>query len=217
MTFFNIFSTKKDPETPKTLIQVDNREKNSLVPSLLVKKGFQIEWKQLPVADYLINETAIERKTLQDFKASIINKRIVSQLLELKQYPKHLLLLESSPEKNRYDPPLHPNAFRGFLIAVATGYQIPIILTDSEEDTALYLSLIASKKEKSFSLRPSKLTLTKEEQIQYILEGFPHIGPVKAKALLSKFKSLKEIINAPEEELQKILGKKATEFLEMIN
>ena len=60
---FNIFSEKKIKEKIKPKILIDYREKNSLVPSIL-SKDFEIEFKQLPVADYIINNTAIERKTL---------------------------------------------------------------------------------------------------------------------------------------------------------
>ena len=42
MTFFNIFSKKPIKEEKKTII-VDHREKNSLIPSELIKRGFQIE------------------------------------------------------------------------------------------------------------------------------------------------------------------------------
>ena len=58
MAFFNIF-TKKKENSQKVRILVDNREKNSLVPSELIKMGFQIEFQQLPVADYIINNIVV--------------------------------------------------------------------------------------------------------------------------------------------------------------
>ena len=93
MAFLNIFSRKKDKEDKKIRIIVDYREKNSLVISDLVNLKIEVEFKNLPIADYLINDIAIERKTISDFKSSIIDKRIFSQLKELRQYPKHLLIL----------------------------------------------------------------------------------------------------------------------------
>jgi len=53
--------------------------------------------------------------------------------------------------------------------------------------------------------------------LQFILEGFPGIGPTTAKKLLKKFKSIKKIINASEEELKEILGKKTETFLKIID
>lgn len=220
MPFFNIFSKNKEnqeKEKPKIKIIIDNREKNSLVPSELIKQGFQIEFQHLPVADYIINNIAIERKTISDFKFSIINKRIHQQLLEIKQYPQYFLILEG-PKDDFYSGVLHENAFRGFLLSVILEFNVPIIFTSSPQDTANYISVLAKKQDKKSpsSLRPSKLVFSKEEQLQYILEGFPHIGPTKAKQLLKKFKSLKTIFTAQESELQPILGNKTKDFLKLL-
>lgn len=215
---FNIFSSKKIPQE-KTKILIDYREKNSLVPAFLEKHGFQIEWKQLPVADYVVKDIAIERKSVSDLKSSIINKRIISQLLEMRQYPKHILLVEGILEEDLYSSPgIHENALRGFLLSVALEYQTPIIFTHNEEDTAKYLYVLA-KKEKSpeSSLRASKIFFSKEEQLQFILEGFPHVGPAKAKKLLEKFHTLQNIFNASEDELKEILGVRAKEFKDLLD
>jgi len=218
MTFFNIFSNRKIKEKEKTTIIVDNREKNSLVISELIKRNNIIEFAQLPVADYIINNTAIERKTINDFKSSIIDKRIFSQLNELKQYPNHLLILEGLENTELYKGQIHENAFRGFLLSVALNFKTPIIYSINEEDTAKYLSILANKKEKSEpSIRQSRTLMSKEKQIQFILEGFPNIGPVKAKALIEEFKILKNIANATKEELEKVLGKNAEEFIKLLN
>jgi ERCC4-type nuclease len=213
----NIFSSKKET-TKKIKIIIDNRERNSLIPAFLQEQGFEIEFKQLPVADYLVKDTAVERKTVSDLKSSIINKRIISQLLELKQYPSHLLLVEGIIDEDIYSGGIHENALRGFLLSVALEFQTPIIFTHNEKDTAKYLAVLAKKQTKSESgIRASKIALTKEEQIQFILEGFPNVGPAKAKALIEKFHSLQNIFNASEQELEDILGKRAKDFKDLIN
>lgn len=217
MPLLNIFSKKKQKIPALSRIIVDNREKNSLVASELMSKGFEIEFKQLPVGDYLVNDVAIERKTISDLKSSIINKRIIQQLLELKQYPKHLLIVEGILDENVYQGIIHENALRGFLLSVALEFQTPIIFTHNAEDTAKYISVLARRKEKGeIGLRASKILLTKEEQIQFILEGFPNVGPAKAKKLIEKFGFLKNIFNASENELEEILGARAKEFRELI-
>ncbi len=216
--FHNIFSKKKEKteKESKPEIIIDNREKNSLVPAELSALGCEIKFQHLNIADYIVNNIAIERKTLSDLKSSIINKRIFSQIQELKQYPSYLLLFEGLSE-NLYEGIIHENALRGFLLSTVLNNKIPLIFTKNEKDTALYLSLLAKKKsDREISIRPSKISPSKEEQLQFILEGFPHIGPVKAKALLKKFCSLKNIINAPESELQAILGKITSEFKKLV-
>jgi len=220
MPFLNPFSQKKSKplkETPKIKILVDNREKNSLVPSILVSKNFEVKFEQLPVADYILNDTAIERKTLSDLKSSIINKRIFQQMLEIKQYKKYLLIIEGNTSELYNNEIIHENAIRGFLLAISLDYQVPIILAKNEEDTANYLSLLAKKSPKEISLRVSKIFLTEKERLQFILEGFPNIGPVTARKLLDNFKSLKNIANASKEELEKLIGKKAENLHKLLN
>ncbi len=218
MAFLEIFSKKSEKQKENIKIIVDNREKNSLVISELIALGLNIEFKQLPVADYLINNTAVERKTLSDFKSSIINKRIVSQLLELKQYPSHILILEGIDSESPYDGIIHENAFRGFLLSILLEYQVPIIFTLNEKDTAKYISVLAKKKKSAEpSLRPTKILLSDEEQLQFILEGFPNIGPVTAKKLLKEFKTIKNLASASEDKLKETMGKKAETFHKLLN
>jgi len=74
MAILNIFSKKKTKKQELGKVIVDNRERNSLVASELMKMGFEVEWKQLPVGDYEVNGVVIERKTISDLKSSIVNK-----------------------------------------------------------------------------------------------------------------------------------------------
>ncbi len=216
-SFIDIFSKKKTVENGKTII-VDNREANSYVPIELKKMGFNLEFKQLPVADYVVGDIAIERKTISDFKSSIINKRLVDQLLEIKQYPLHFLIVEGLDSENLYSGQIHENAFRGMLLSIITEFQVPIIFTYNERDTAKYIAVLANKKQKSSSsLRVSKIALTDSEQIQFILEGFPSIGPATAQKLILEFKTLKNLANAPISDLEKVIGKKAAKVYELIN
>lgn len=218
MAFLDIFSKKKRKKEEKIKIEIDHREKNSLVVSELMKMGFEIEWKQLPVADYIINGIAIERKTVSDFKSSIINKRIMTQLLELKQYEKNLLIVEGILDEDLYSAGIHENAFRGFLLSVLLEFKTPIVYTHDEKDTAKYIDVLARKKEKGLQgIRASKILFSREEQMQFILEGFPNVGAVKAKKLIEKFGSLSNIFNASEEELKEVLGIRAKEFKDLIN
>ena len=217
---FNIFSkskriTDEKPKQEKQKIIVDYRERNSLVASTLVEFGFEIEFRELKVADYLVNNVAIERKTVSDFISSMINHRLVKQLEELQQYENKLLIIEGIDEQELYSEDsegINANAIRGFLLSVTLKHKIPVILTKNYEDTAKYLSVLARKKEKESSLNVTKKSLNKKERLQFILEGFPGIGPKTAKKLLSQFHTIKNIANASAEELTEVIGKKAEIF-----
>jgi len=208
---------REEPKQERQKIIIDYREKNSLVASTLVELGFEIEFRELKVADYLVNNVAIERKTVSDFVNSIINKRIIRQLQELQQYDNKLLIIEGIDEQELYsdnaeNKMIHANAIRGFLLSVTLKHKIPVILTKNYEDTAKYLAVLANKKEKESSLNVTKKSLNKKERLQFVLEGFPGIGPKTAKKLLEKFKTLKNIANASAEELTEVIGKKADIF-----
>jgi len=215
--FHDIFSKKRET-TKKIKINIDFREKNSLVPSELIKIEFDIEFKNLLVGDYIIKNTAIERKTITDLKNSIISKRIFKQMQELSQYKRKFIIIEGDRD-NLYDSNiLSPNSLRGFIISAQSDFHIPILFSKDEKETALLIKLISSKKEKEdISINPKKIFYTSYEQKRYILESFPNIGPVKAKKLLENFKSLKDIFNSNEKELEKIIGNRAREFLQLFS
>ncbi len=216
MAFHDIFSKKPLKEKPSSTIIVDHREKNSLVIAKLISLGIKIEFQQLEVGDYIVNSTAIERKTISDFISSMINKRIFSQLESLKQYENSLVIIEGYDDLDLKEININENAIRGLLLSISLDYKIPIIFSKDEKETALLLSLIAKRKKSEISLR-SKIQMSDSQRLQFILEGFPSIGPITAKKFLEKYKTIKAIVNASEEEIKSLLGKKADKFLELVN
>ncbi|MFA5061180.1 MAG: ERCC4 domain-containing protein [Candidatus Pacearchaeota archaeon] len=206
----NIFlNSKTKPEivrcpNPNTLIIIDTREKQSLIATNLMSKKANVSFEKLEVGDYLIGDVLIERKTFSDFVGSMINKRLTEQLINLKKSEKCFLLIEGFDyDYSKFN--VHENAIRGMLLCVAVDFGIPIIYTKDGEETANFLILLAKRDgTKNYSVRQTKSFKTPEEQKQFILEGFPGIGPVNAKKLLGNFKSLREIFNANEEMLDNV-------------
>ena len=204
----NIFSKTKPKKiqtcpNPKTPIILDKRENNSLIKANLIEQSANFQEEILEIGDYLINETIVERKSYQDFTASITDKRLFNQISQMKKYQTQYLILEGFDFT--YKSRLHPNAIRGAILAIAK--LIPIIYTENETDTTAFLITIAKRQEKlpqEFSTRQTKSKQTLEQQKQFILEGFPGIGPTIAKSLLENFSSLKKIFNATKEELLEI-------------
>jgi Fanconi anemia group M protein len=225
MTFLDIFSKKptRKKKKKKVKITIDYRERNCLIPSELASIGLEIEFKELKVADYIVKGTAIERKTVNDFISSMINKRLLKQLEEIQQYESRLLIIEGIDEQELYSEPeskeltgMNPNAIRGFLLSILLKYNVPIIYTKNYKDTAKFISVLSKKQEKELPLNITKKTLNKKERLQFVLESFPGIGPKTAKKLLKRFKTLRNIFNASEEELKEVLGKKAESFKDII-
>ena len=204
------------------MIVIDTREKNSLIISEIAEQNVIYELRRLAVADYIIGDIAIERKTVSDFISSMLNKRLLRQLEELKQYPKKLLIIEGLEEQELYSEGgsgINPNAIRGMLLSVVLNYQVPIIFTKNYRDTASFLILLEKRQnrdEKEISLRVRKKTNNIYEQQQIILEGFPGIGPSTAKALLKKFKTIKAIVNAKDKDLFKVINKNKADTIKKI-
>jgi ERCC4-type nuclease len=221
---FDIFERKNKKsikEIPKEKVKIDYREKNCLVPASLMKLGLEIEFMELKIADYLIRDIAIERKTVSDFLSSMINKRLVNQLNELEAYEKRLLIIEGISEQELYSDSrenngINANAIRGFLLSIILKHKTPILFTKNQEDTAKMIAVLAKRKEKELSIKERRKGNNSKEQKQLIIEGFPGIGPKNAKKILEEFKSIKEFINASEQDLKKILGKKSEPIKKII-
>ena len=196
----------------------------------LSKKEIDVRSKSLISADFIINSktkngkevlVGIERKTLTDFLNSIIDKRIITQLISLKEnFDIPLLVIEG--EQNIYKiRNFHPNSIRGMLSAIAIDLQIPTLYTKNEKDTASYIETIAKRiesKRKDISLLKKRKPLELTELQEYIIESFPGIGPTIAKNLLKKFKTVKKIVNAEEKELLEVekLGKKKVKEIKRV-
>lgn len=214
MPLLDIFSRKKEKIEIKPKIIVDYREKNSMIPAELISNRCEIEFQNLSVGDYVVENVVIERKTVSDFLSSMVNKHLLNQLQHLQNAEKKILIIEGIEDNELYHEKsgISENAIRGFMLSIILSYNVPIILTKNSEDTAKFLTVLAKKLPNEVSLKLKKKSQDVNEQIQYIIEGFPGIGLKTARKLLNHFKTIKNIINADEEEIKKIIGKKAEIF-----
>ncbi len=214
---YDIFSKpekekKKISHQPTEIIEVDFREKNSSVPIELKNLGLDVKFKELKVADYIVKGIAVERKEAKDFFSSVFDRRLFSQMEEINQYDKKLLIIEGDIRKyNR----INENALRGILLSISLSFKVPFIFSKDEKETADYIRLIANKKKSEETINPKKRNLSPSEELEFIIESFPGIGPAKAKKLLEKFGTIWEIINSKEDELLPILGKNSASFISL--
>lgn len=223
--FYDIFGIrrrkkKKIVETKKAEIIVDIHEKNSMILAELAKsKEITIKIKHLKIGDYLIGNIIIERKTVSDFISSMISKRLIIQINQMKKYEKRIIIIEGGKSEYELENKNLTKSVKGFMVSIMTNHQIPIIKTKNYKETAKYLTIITKqqqKKNQEITLH-SRIPKTIKEQKKYILESFPRVGPKKAELLLKKFKSLKEVFDANEEELKEILKGQAKEFKDILD
>ena len=223
-SFLNRKIKEKNLENPKII--ADYRERGGMVISEVNSLGIETEIKELKVGDYIIRGVAIERKTVFDFISSMKSGRLLRQLEELKQYENRLLIIEGIDEQDLYTDStledgkpvgMHPNSIRGFLLSILLNYKTPIIFTKDYKDTARFFLVLSKQEPREVPLNVKKKVHNKEEQSRYILEGFPGIGPKTAKKLIKRFKTIKGVIDAPEDEIKKEIGKKAENLIRIIN
>ncbi len=221
-------TTFTKPEGQKSLtefakpivIYVDSREMKSEVVKKLYEMGIAVRVQNLDVGDYVLSDrVAVERKTVDDFIDSIIDRNIFDQLLRLKKaYLKPILIIEGNGLYKR----LNPNAIRGALATIAVDFGIPIIQTANAEETAEILAIIARReqegKERAVSPHVGKTKMTLKEQQEYVVSAISDIGPVLARNLLEHFQTIERIATASEEELMKVpkIGKKIARKIRML-
>ncbi len=206
------------------IIFVDSREQASSVTKNLFEKECKVIMKQLTVGDYILSQdVCVERKTIEDFLTSMIDGRLFTQLVDLRtNYEKPLLIIEGNMGEIFTLRNIHKNAIMGALTSIALDYMVPIINTKNSTETSEYLYVIAKReqiaKDKEIRLRMGRKGFSTKDQQQFIVEGFPLVGPLLAKNLLKEFGSIKNIVNANEIDLQKVenLGKKKATSLKKI-
>jgi len=209
----------------KFKIIADYREKGSAVIKKLIDDGVDLELEQLKVGDFLLSpQCCVEYKNSKDFIDSLIDGRLLKQVVNLKQnYPKPLIIVEGQQDIYSIRN-VHPNAIRGLLATITISFGIPILQTKNSIDTAEMMSVIAKREQdkgyKDFSMHSGKKPMSFKEQQEYIVSALPGVGPTLAKPLLKKFKSVKGVINAAETDLKKVelIGdKKAKEIFSLMN
>lgn len=193
------------------IVFADYREKGTGVLKELVDQGVSLKLEMLQVADYVLSpRCAVEFKTVEDFAQSIIDGRLLEQLKQLKKnYDRPVVIVEGTKDLFSVRN-IHPNAIRGMLATIAVSYGIPVIYTKDSKDTAAQLLAIAKREQElnkdTFQPHAEKTNATLQEQQEYIVSSLPNVGLNLAKELLQHFKTIKNVVNASEEELKKVEG-----------
>ena len=204
-------------------IIADDREKGAGIIKELSSMGAKVNMRRLEIGDYMLSsQCVVEFKTVADFVDSIVDSRIFGQIRELKgKYNKPLIIIQGS-EDIYSQRSIHPNAIRGVLATITIDYAVPVIQTKNAIETASLLTVIAKREQegkgKDFDFHVSKRVFTTAEQQEYIMSSFPGVGPTLAKPLLERFGTIKNIVNAKEDELKQIakIGEKKAKGIQKL-
>jgi ERCC4-related helicase/DNA uptake protein ComE-like DNA-binding protein len=210
-------------KSTETVIFADHREKASGVIKELINNGIKLNLEKLDSADYLLSSrVGVEFKTNEDFVNSIIDGRLLMQVKQLKRNFERPLIIIEGTEDIYSIRNIHSNAIMGMLSMIAISYGIPIISTKNHKETASLMQIIAKREQeetgKNFTPHSEKRVSTLKEQQEYFVSSLPGIGMTLAKPLLKEFKSVKNLINAKKEDLEKVekIGPKKAEELKKV-
>jgi len=202
--------TEKLPiKEDEVTIVIDSRELRSGVGKALdlVKvPKVNLDIKTLEVGDYVVsNRVGIERKAIADFWKSLLEERKLFQQLEdlADAYLRPILIIEGG---NLFTSrQMNPNAVRGIINTITIGYRIPIIYTESTQETAQVILQAAIREQiqhkRCISLHGKRTHMDTLTQRRYIIGAICDVGPKTAINLLDHFKSVEKVMSASYDEL----------------
>lgn len=190
-------------------IVIDPRESTCAVARHLVERGVRLRTRVLDTGDYAISDRLlVERKSAQDFAASLKDGRLFEQLPRLAQSERAILLVEGDPFHAATG--ISPQALAGALAAASSDHKVSVVTVPDAEAAADYLTSLARRERHEGhgppTTRMAKSPADPQAQIRFVLEGLPHVGPVVANHLLARFGTIAAIAAADPADLAQTPG-----------
>lgn len=191
-------------------IRVDHREAPSGISDHLRQSTrVTIKFEQLAFGDYwLAHHLIVERKTMRDLAASIIDGRLFRQANALAQRPEHVVYVVEGEHWAETGTELSRESFQGALITLSLIYGFPVLHSSGPEESArlmLYACRQLAHRE-SGRVQIGRKPKRKGTRQLHILQALPGVGPERAKLLLERFATVEKVMQASETDLQSVLG-----------
>ncbi|MGI2027608.1 ERCC4 domain-containing protein [Endozoicomonas acroporae] len=196
------------------VIDIDYRERASgIVDILQGREGIVVNTVSLESGDYKINnDWLVERKTLTDLAASIIDGRLFRQLSQFCFPYRKVLLIEGTTDM-LCSSGIRRESIQGALVTVSLYFGIPVLRSMNPNETAAILIMVGRQWSRFRGLMnsagmgsrpvPSKNPV---RQTLNMLQCLPGVGSLKARALLQKFGSIEAVLLSSVEELAQTRG-----------
>jgi ERCC4-type nuclease len=194
-------------------IRIDTQEQRSGIPALLsAMPQTHIEVVPLRMGDYDVGgdpRRVFERKTGSDFLCSLTQGRLFAQLATLRKSRfAPILLLEGDPLRIGHSQ-MRPESIRGALAYIAVVLRVPILSSSGPSDSAHLVYAAAKQCQDGHAARGPvagrRGASLPERQMQIVL-SLPGIGPVTARAVCARFRSLHDLLSADAAQLATVPG-----------
>jgi ERCC4-type nuclease len=197
----------------KFKVSVDDREVGSDTVAALRGMGdVEVMVARLAVGDYVWEDRMLfERKSLMDLVASIKDGRLFRQGAALAASPLHGVMILEGTMRDLAAIRMRREAMQGALISLTLFLGIPLLRAMDGEETARLMYYAACQHravtaEALPRLVPARRPRGKRRTQLHLLQGFPGIGPTRARRLLEQFGSIEAILTATAEELAQVSG-----------
>ncbi|NWH57345.1 XPF endonuclease, partial [Geococcyx californianus] len=228
----------QEQKSVQQTIIVDMREFRSELPSLIHRRGIDIEPVTLEVGDYILTpDICVERKSISDLIGSLNNGRLYTQCISMSRYYKRpILLIEFDPNKpfsliprGSLHQEISSNDITSKLTLLTLHFpKLRILWCPSPHATAELFEELKQNHpqpdaETAMAVTADSETLPESDKYnpgpQDFLLKMPGINAKNCRALMNHVKSIAELVTLSKDELSKILGNaaNATQLFDFIH
>ena len=202
---------------------VDHSECHSgLLVAVRASRCFDVQMDRLATGDYLVNgEVLVERKTISDLAASLVDGRLFPQVARLAHSPYRSLILIEGPAPAS-EPGVSRHSLEGALVSIAAIWRIPLLHSSDSQQSARMLRFIADQVRspqermlRRFDRKPKRVGSRR----LFLLQSLPGVGPALADRLLSRFGSIERVVTVDAATLAGVRGigpRKAARIRELV-
>lgn len=192
-------------------IVADDRERGAgVIERLGDMTGVSTVVKRIDCGDYLLNNRiAVERKTVMDLVASIVDGRLFVQAARMADGRHAPLLIVEGTIVDDGTMCMTRGAVQGAIASLALFFGIPCLRARNPQETANLLLYAAQQSTRHnvrtvyrHGYRPKGV---RKRQL-FILQGLPGIGPRRAELLLDTLGSVQAVFTAGEDALREVAG-----------
>ena len=183
-------------------VVADARERPSGVPEELRSLGAFVEYRVLDIADYLVGEFAVERKSVRDFVSSLYSGRLFDQAHRLGEAYQTIFLIVEGNFWEEIGSVRNPRSLWGALISSVLDFGLNTFFAPDARQTAQFLFTLGRGLHRRrgpggppLVVKKPRTTDLRKIQIS-ILSSLPGVGPKMAEQLLQHFGSLRKAFAA---------------------
>lgn len=190
-----------------TKIQLDTRESQETKD--ILKIFLKCKTVTLPVGDIVYNETIVfEHKTVNDFISSVFDGRLFTQISAMQNNYPHSFVLVSGTLTEVLETAEMINRYNSILAAVCSCFVrgCPVIFCDTLINLADVVKVLGEKLTDGKTRdRPIQKTNLEDKRLRLIC-SFKGVDATRGKALLNRFDTVSNVLNASSSDLQEVHG-----------